>query len=88
MGNINPKMTYKADPSLLVGFNRTILGVSLYPPSTLRTALRFLERTSGKYPYGELYGKAFPLEKINEAFLYADAFRKEPEGVGRVGIVP
>ena len=32
LGNINPRMTYKADPSLLVGFNRSIIGVSLYPP--------------------------------------------------------
>lgn len=88
MGNINPRHTYKADPSLLVGFNRSILGVSLYPPYTLKRALDFLLRTLHRYPYDLLYAQAYPLERISEAFVEADAFAQTPKGVGRLGIVP
>lgn len=88
MGNINPRHTYKADPSLLVGFNRSIHGVSLYPPYTLKRALDFLLRTKDRYPYDLLYGKTFPLEEITHAFEEADAFSQTPKGIGRLGIVP
>lgn len=74
MGNINPKQTYKADPSLLVGFNRSIVGVSLYPPKTLKLAVDFLVRTRDKYPYDELLSHAWPLAKIDQAFEESDVF--------------
>ncbi|MDP6935158.1 MAG: zinc-binding dehydrogenase, partial [Myxococcota bacterium] len=51
LGNINPRQTYKADPSLLVGANRSIVGVSLYPPLTLKKAVDFLSRTRKRFPY-------------------------------------
>jgi len=74
LGNINPKHTYKADPSLLVGYNRSIVGVSLYPPLTLKQAVDFLVRTRDKYPYDELLSHAWPLESIDQAFNESDAF--------------
>jgi threonine dehydrogenase-like Zn-dependent dehydrogenase len=72
MGNINPKQTYKADPSLLVGFNRSIVGVSLYPPLALKQAVDFLVRTRDKYPYDALLSHAYPLENIDQAFSESD----------------
>lgn len=75
IGNISPRRTYKADPSLLVGANRRIFGVSFYRPETLRVALEFLRRTRGRYPYGAIVSHAFPLDRIDEAFEAADALR-------------
>lgn len=77
IGNISPRRTSKVDPSLLVGANRRIVGVSFYRPQTLRDGLEFLRRTKDRYPYGELVSHAFPLERIDEAFEAADAFRAE-----------
>ncbi len=68
IGNITPRATYKADPSLLVGFNRSIHGVSLYPQDVLRRALAFLERTKERYPYERLASHKFALDEIDEAF--------------------
>ena len=68
IGNITPRATYKADPSLLVGFNRSIHGVSLYPQDVLRRALSFLDRTKDRYPYERLASHTFALEEIDQAF--------------------
>jgi threonine dehydrogenase-like Zn-dependent dehydrogenase len=87
IGNISPRKTYKADPSLLVGTNRRIIGCSFYRPETLRVALDFLTRSAESYPYGDLVSHTFPLEKIDEAFAAADAFRAETSVV-RAAIRP
>ena len=72
LGNINPRATYKADPSLLVGMNRSIIGVSLYPPDVLRRAMDFLKRTKDRYPFHKLLSHDFELADINDAFAFAD----------------
>jgi threonine dehydrogenase-like Zn-dependent dehydrogenase len=87
IGNISPRKTYKADPSLLVGTNRRIIGCSFYRPETLRVALDFLTRTADRYPYGDLVSHTFPLEKIDEAFAAAAAFRAETSVV-RAAVLP
>lgn len=87
LGNISPRRTYKADPSLLVGANRRIIGCSFYRPETLRLALDFLSRTAGRYPYSELLSHVFPLEKIDDAFAAADSLRTETSVV-RAAISP
>ena len=74
LGNINPKQTYKADPSLLVGYNRSIIGISLYPPMTLKLAVDFLARTKDRYPYEALLSHAFSLDEIDKAFNESDSF--------------
>ncbi len=86
LGNINPRHTYKADPSLLVGFNRSILGVSLYPPRVLEEAMSFLARTQDRYPYQKLVSHDYPLEEIDRAFSEADAFAGG--SVVRASVVP
>lgn len=87
LGNISPRKTYKADPSLLVGTNRRIIGCSFYRPETIAQALAFLSRTKDRYPYGEIVSHAFPLERIDEAFAAADSYRGATEVV-RAAITP
>ncbi|MBO7430330.1 MAG: zinc-binding dehydrogenase [Spirochaetia bacterium] len=45
----------------------TIKGIHNYNPKHLGIALKFLEDNQDKYPYRELVGEVFPLDKINEA---------------------
>ncbi len=87
IGNINPKQTYKEDPSLLVGYNRSIIGVSLYPPDVLRRAVDFLRRAQDRYPFASLSSHAYDLEDIDRAFVEADAFGKQPGPVTRASLV-
>jgi threonine dehydrogenase-like Zn-dependent dehydrogenase len=88
MGSIAPNRTYKEDPSILVGPNRSIVGVSLYTPFTLKKALDFLARCRDRYPFARVAAHAFPLAAINEAFATADPFGQSKQGVTRVAIRP
>ena len=45
----------------------TLKGIHNYHPRHLGKALQFLEQHAAGYPYAELVGAAFPLERINEA---------------------
>jgi D-arabinose 1-dehydrogenase-like Zn-dependent alcohol dehydrogenase len=85
LGNITAKQYYKEDPSILVGGNRSIIGISLYPPIILKRGLDFLARCKDKYPLADVPVK-YPLEKINEAFEDADQFAKGGKGVTRASI--
>lgn len=87
MGSINPKMTYKADPSLLVGYNRSIIAVSLYPPFALKRAVDFLARASGRYPFAKLASHEYPLDDITRAFSEADVVTAEQRPITRASIV-
>lgn len=87
MGSINPNMTYNADPSMWVGQNVTLYGVSLYDPYTLWEAVEFLRQTHDRLPYEKLFSHTFPLEQINEAFAKADAFAKDKTEARRVSVV-
>jgi threonine dehydrogenase-like Zn-dependent dehydrogenase len=88
IGNINPRRTYKADPSLLVGGNLSILGVSLYPPYILDRALDFLLRTQDRYPFAELVSHRYPLARIDAAFEESDVFARADRPVTRAAILP
>jgi len=72
MGNINARHTYKADPSLLVGFNREIIGVSLYPPDVLPRAVQFLASNQDRFPFADLLSHDYQLEDIDKAFTDSD----------------
>lgn len=86
LGNIMPRQYYKEDPSILVGGNRCILGVSLYPPIVLKRALDFLVRAKDRYPLADVPAK-YPLERIDDAFRDSDQFAKTKKGVTRACIV-
>lgn len=85
LGNITPRATYKEDPSILVGGNRSIVGVSLYPPIILKRSLDFLCRAKDRYPLADVPLK-YSLENINQAFTDADQFAKTSKGVTRASI--
>ncbi|MCW5829712.1 MAG: zinc-binding dehydrogenase [Deltaproteobacteria bacterium] len=85
MGNVMPRASYKEDPSILVGGNRSILGRSLYPASVLRKALDFLVRAKNRYPFSTV-PVHYPLEKINDAFSDAETFGKSHKDITRAAI--
>lgn len=85
VGNIAPRKTYKADPSLLVGGNKSILGIADYPPRSLAQALDFLTRVHRKYPLARMT-RRFPFHEIDKAFQAADAFGREKTEVVRAAV--
>lgn len=85
IGNIAPRKTYKADPSLLVGGNKSILGIADYPPRSLPQALDFLVRVHKKYPLGRMT-RDFTFGEIDKAFAAADAFGREKTEVVRASV--
>lgn len=88
LGSIVPGKTFAADPSLLIGPNRTIFGVSLYPPGSLLEAVLFLQRRRNHYPFHQIAAQAFPLEEIDNAFATAAAASAGKGVYTRVGIRP
>jgi alcohol dehydrogenase len=66
-GLVSPGSDFLLDGNTLTRKTLTIKGIHNYHPGHLGKAVRFLEKNSGKYPYGELVGEVFPLEQINEA---------------------
>ena len=58
-------------------------GVYNYEHQDLGAALEFLARFSGRFPFGQLVGRSFPLEEVQDAFEYAD--RERPF---RVAVLP
>ena len=68
IGNITAGMTYEADPSEVTMGNKSIVGVFLYEPSTLKKALDFLSSTKDKYHFEEICSRSYPLSEINKAF--------------------
>jgi D-arabinose 1-dehydrogenase-like Zn-dependent alcohol dehydrogenase len=85
LGNISPRKTYKEDPSILVGGNRSIIGRSLYPPIILKRALDFLVRGRERFPFASV-SQRYPLEQINQAFTEAETFASDTSGVTRATI--
>ncbi|UCC59484.1 MAG: zinc-binding dehydrogenase [Dehalococcoidia bacterium] len=72
IGNVNPMMTYEADPSQLVMNNKSVHGVLFYPATALKKALDFLSRAKDRYPFDKILSCSYPLEEINEAFTEQD----------------
>ena len=85
LGNIIGRRYYKEDPSILVGGNLSIVGVSLYPPIILKRALDFLVRNKDRFPLADM-PKKYPLEKIDQAFTDADLIAKTGKGISRACI--
>lgn len=88
LGSVVPGKTFAADPSLLIGPNRTIFGVSLYPPQALLAAVRFLQRGRNRYPFQKIAARVFTLDEIDQAFAAAAAASAGQDAFTRVGIRP
>ncbi len=68
IGNVSFGLTYEAEPCRLVIYNRSIIGVSQYPASSLQKALDFLSRAKDKYPFDKILARSYPLEEVERAF--------------------
>ncbi len=88
IGNISAKRTYQADPSILVGGNLTIHGVSLYEPMALFRAVEFLARAQRRFTFEKIFSHTFPLEQIDQAFAEADVMAKDKKSVTRAAVAP
>jgi threonine dehydrogenase-like Zn-dependent dehydrogenase len=82
-GTVAPIASVSFDPEQLVRRMLIIRGVHNYHPCDLAAALDFLAGPGRAFPFEELIGAAYPLEKVEEAFADAHA----SPGV-RVAIVP
>jgi D-arabinose 1-dehydrogenase-like Zn-dependent alcohol dehydrogenase len=70
MGAINPKQKFEADPSVWIGENLTLKGVSLYHPYTILLSQNFIKRNKDKLPFDKMFYEV-PFEKINDAIELA-----------------
>lgn len=84
MGSISPRLTFKADPSIWVGENLTLYGVSLYDPMALYHALEFVRKEKDRLPMKKMFAQTFPLEKINDAMAAADALTNQKTNALRI----
>jgi alcohol dehydrogenase len=82
-GTVLPVGNMGFDPENVVRRMLTIRGVHNYHPHDLATALEFLARSGGDFPWQSLVVASYPLEQAEQAFAAAHA---QP-GV-RVAVVP
>ena len=68
LGYVFPHADITVDAHAIVTKCLTVRGNHNYHPSALGTALRFVEATRDRYPFGELIGEIYPLKEINAAF--------------------
>lgn len=88
LGSVVPGDTFAADPSLWIGPNRSLVGVSLYPPHSLHQAVQFLARYRTTFPFERLASHTFPLEQIDQAFACADVALAAGRVPARIGVRP
>ncbi len=55
MGAVNPKQKFDADPSVWIGENLTIKGVSLYQPHIIVKAINFIKRVEKRLPLEKMF---------------------------------
>ncbi len=75
LGYVYPDANISVDAHQLVTKCITLRGVHNYHPTTLGTALNFIESTRTRYQFDKLIGKTYQLGDINTAF--ADAMNQE-----------
>lgn len=68
LGYVYPNANITVDAHQLVTKCITLRGVHNYHQDALGTALRFVEESRKRYPFGELIGKTYQLADINAAF--------------------
>ena len=84
MGAIVPRDGVKLDPSILVGSNLSLFGVSLYEAQDLLHAVQFVERNQDRLPFERMFGARFRLEDVNEALVAADALGRGGSTAARI----
>ncbi len=87
IGNIVPGLTAEIVPHDVVRHPKSIRGVLQYDRWVIPRALEWMDRTKERYPFDELVGASFPLERINDAFEAAE-WAVGNGAVARTVIVP
>jgi len=87
MCNLVPGAQAEIVPHDAVRQPKTIKGVLAYDQWVIPRALDWVARAKDRYPFEELVGARFPLERINEAFEQAE-WAAGKGGVARTVIVP
>ena len=89
VGNISPDDETSFRPQTLSFGRKRIVGVMHYNPDTIATALDFLVRAHGRYPFKSIISHHFRLEDIDGAFTACEWAGRQAEcGVVRGVIVP
>ena len=89
VGNITPEDETPFRPQTLVAGRKRILGIMHYNPDTIATALDFLVRARGRYPFARIISHRFALDDIDQAFQTCEWSGRQAEcGVVRGVIVP
>lgn len=68
VGAVKPVGTIPIDPEQLVRRMWTLRGVHNYAPIDLATAIDFLAKHWNRFPFGEMIGGEFSLDRAEEAF--------------------
>jgi len=71
-GTASPVGDVPIAPEKIVRRMLNLRGLHNYGPSDLEGALAFLEAHHTRYPFAELFGASFPLDRVNEAFRAAN----------------
>jgi putative phosphonate catabolism associated alcohol dehydrogenase len=72
-GSVSPGHSIALDPERVVRNLLTVTGVHNYRPADLQAAVRFLATHQDRYPFADLAGGRWPLERLGEAFQAARA---------------
>lgn len=89
VGNISAWDETAFRPQTLSFGRKRILGIMHYNPDTIATALDFLLRARGRYPFERIISHRFPLASIDDAFAACEWSGREADcGVVRGVIVP
>lgn len=70
-GSVFPSDEVSISPEQIVRRMITIRGLHNYLPEDIDRAIRFLERTKGRFPFHQLVEKTFTLQETQQAFEYA-----------------
>ncbi len=72
IGNIVPGLTAEIVPHDVVRQPKLIRGVLQYDRWVIPRALEWMDRTKDRYPFRDLVGARYPLDRINDAFETAE----------------
>ncbi|MEN1678469.1 MAG: zinc-binding dehydrogenase [Planctomycetota bacterium] len=73
IGCVFPGAAAEVDLSSLLRRVLTVRGLHNYAFEHLAKAVALMAEGAGRYPFAEIVGKRFPLERINEAMRAAEA---------------
>jgi alcohol dehydrogenase len=70
-GSVMPSPPVSVDPETIVRGCLAVFGVHNYAPIDLQTAVHFLQRWHGEYPFASLVARTDSLQDVNKSFQFA-----------------